>query len=106
MKSSILFLMAFSHIPRDYHTITGTPKPDLPYIKGQEWTVTEHFTSGPPKSTSYTLDENTDEHAEEHAQEQALIERQDVGALTRCVRHPPSPGDEYKSHSTMGWRQR
>ena len=90
--------MAFSHIPRDFHTITGTPKPDLPYTKGQEWTVTEHFPSEPPKSTSYTLDE----HADEQAEEQALIERRDVDALKRCVRHPPSSGQ--LGHHTLRLR--
>lgn len=90
--------MAFSHIPRDYHTITGTPKPDLPYIKGQQWTVTERFPSKPLKSTSYTLDV----HADEHAEEKALIERRDVDALTRCVRHPRSSGQ--LSHHTLRLR--
>ena len=82
--------MAFSHLPQDYHTITGTPKPDFPYTKHQEWTVTEHFPPKPPRSTSYTLDED------------ALIERQDVDALTRCVKHPPSSGQ--LGHRTLRLR--
>lgn len=56
------------------------PKPEIPYIRGQQWTVTEHFPPKPPIDRCCGFEP------------EARKEAWNTDSLTRCVRHPPTSG--------------
>ncbi|PWY64966.1 hypothetical protein BO94DRAFT_504973 [Aspergillus sclerotioniger CBS 115572] len=65
----------------DYNTLNDIPKPDLPYTKGYEFSVIEHFPPEPHiKSFNLTPDE--------------AAKRETIDVLTRALTRKPIPGQQ------------
>ncbi|KAE8373392.1 hypothetical protein BDV26DRAFT_272220 [Aspergillus bertholletiae] len=64
----------------DFNTLNDKPKPDLPYVKGYEFSVREFFPPEPQNKPTFTL--SPDEG----------FQRQNIDVLTRCFARKPLSG--------------